>query len=96
MLVLKNKIVFYYFSCGHKRVLVSNIVWCILMPSPFPFSREHIKVTDVMEYMRRSTLHMTNLNTANKRKCRSSLYHIVENDFATTFTTKWKLDSREV
>ena len=27
---------------------------------------------------------ITNLNTANKRKGRSKLYHIVENDFAVT------------
>ena len=46
-------------------------------------SRECIKVTDVIEYVRRSTLNMTNLNTAHKRKGRSTLYHIVENDFVT-------------
>ena len=31
---------------------------------------------------------MTNLDTVYKRKGRSGLYHIVENDFA---TTKWKV-----
>ena len=34
---------------------------------------------------------MTNLNTANKRKGGSKLSHIVENDFAVTVVTKWKL-----
>ena len=48
-------------------------------------------MTDVIEYARRSTLYMTNLNTANKRQIDVTLYHIVENDFATTFTTEWKL-----
>ena len=33
---------------------------------------------------------MTNLNTAHKRKDRWRLYHIIEGDFATTATTKWK------
>ena len=37
-----------------------------------------------MEYARRFTLAMTNLGTAHKRKDRSRLYHIVENDFTTT------------
>ena len=46
-------------------------------------------MTDVIEYVRRSTLIMTNLNTVHKRKGRSRLYHIVENDFP---TTKCKLD----
>ena len=35
---------------------------------------------------------MTNLNTTHKSKDSFRLYHIVENDFATTVTTKWKLD----
>ena len=47
-------------------------------------------MTDVIEYVRRSTLNMTNVNTAHKRKGRSRLYHIVENDFATTVKAKWK------
>ena len=34
---------------------------------------------------------MSNLNTANKREGRSRLYHIVENDFASTDATKCKL-----
>ena len=34
------------------------------------------------------TLNMANLNTAHKRKDTSRLYHIVQNDFATTVTTK--------
>ena len=34
---------------------------------------------------------MTNLNTTHKRKSWSRLYHIVENDFSKTVTTKWKL-----
>ena len=34
---------------------------------------------------------MNNLNTANRREGRSRPYHIVENDFATTDATKWKL-----
>ena len=36
-------------------------------------------MTDVIEYVHRVTLNMTNLNTVHKR--RSRLYHIVENDF---------------
>ena len=52
--------------------------------------REYIKVTDVIEYVRRSTLDMTNLNEAHKREGRSRLYHIIENDFPTTVATKWK------
>ena len=43
-----------------------------------------IKMTDVIEYVRRSTLNMTSLHTAHKRKDRSRLYHVVENLFATT------------
>ena len=34
---------------------------------------------------------MSNLNTANKREGRSRPYNFVENDFATTDATKWKL-----
>ena len=56
--------------------------------------REYIKVTDVIEYTRRSTLNFTNLNTAHKRKGRSKLHQIVENDFVTTATTKRKLELR--
>ena len=37
-------------------------------------------MTDVIEYARRFTLNMTNLNTAFQKKGRSTLYHIVEND----------------
>ena len=48
-------------------------------------------MTGVIEYGRRSTLSVTNMNTAHKRKGRSRLYNIVENDFATAVTTKWKL-----
>ena len=47
-------------------------------------SRENIKVTDGIEYVRRSTFNTTNLNTVHKGKGRSRLYHIPENDFATT------------
>ena len=43
--------------------------------------REYIKLTDVIEYVRRSTLNMTNLNTAQKRKGKFRRYH-----FATTVT----------
>ena len=50
--------------------------------------RQHIEVTDVIEYVRRTTLNVTNLNTVHKREDRSRLYHIVKNVFA---TTKWKL-----
>ena len=47
----------------------------------FPFSREYIKVTDVIEYVRRSALNMTtNLNTARERIERLRLYRIVEHD----------------
>ena len=49
------------------------------------------QVTDVIESARRSTLSMTNMNTDHKRKGRSKLYNIVENDLVTTVTTKWKL-----
>ena len=49
-----------------------------------------IKVTDVIDYVHRFTLNMTNLNTAHKRKDTSRLYRIVQDDFATTVTTKWK------
>ena len=45
----------------------------------------------MIKYIRRSTLNdMTNLNTAHKRKVTSRVYHMVENDFATIVTTKWK------
>ena len=36
----------------------------------------------------RPTLNMTNLNTAQGRKVRSRLYHVVEDDFAAVVTTK--------
>ena len=39
---------------------------------------------DVVEYVCRSTPNVTSLNTVNERKGRSTLYHIIENDFATT------------
>ena len=71
----------------------------MLIPLQFPFScecHEYNKVTDVIEYVRRSTLNMTNLNAAHKRKGRSTLYHIVQNDFAMTVTTKWKLGFRVI
>ena len=43
-------------------------------------SRAYQSVCEHMiEYVRRSTLNMTNLNAAYKRKGRSRLYHIVEN-----------------
>ena len=41
------------------------------------------QVTDMIEYVY-ADLHLANLNTAHKRKGRSRLYQIVENDFATT------------
>ena len=46
-------------------------------------------------HVRRCTLNITNLRTAYKRKDRPRLYHIVENDFTTTVTTKWKLGLRQ-
>ena len=55
-----------------------------------------MKVTGVIEYVRRCTLNTTNLNTVHKRQGRSGLYHIVENDFSATVTTEWKLDSRVI
>ena len=45
----------------------------------------------MIECVRRSTLNITNLNTTNKRKGKSRLYHIVDNDRTTTVATKWKL-----
>lgn len=36
------------------------------------------------------TLYMTDLNVAHKREDRSRLYRIVEDDFTTTVSTKWK------
>ena len=53
-------------------------------------------MTNVIEYARRFTLNMTNLNKAHKRKGRSRLYRIVENDFATTVTTKRSVRSSVV
>ena len=50
-----------------------------------------MQLTDVAEHIYRSTLNMSNLNTANKREGRSRPYNFVENDFATTDATKWKL-----
>ena len=44
----------------------------------------------MIEYVDRSTLNMTNLNTVYKGKHRSRLFHIVQDDFATTVTTKSK------
>ena len=52
-------------------------------------------MADVIEYVRWSKLYATNLNTAHIRKCRSRLYHIVEDDLATKVTTKWKLGFRK-
>ena len=46
-------------------------------PSLSLFSREcrkYTKVIDVIEYVPRYKLYVTNLNTAHKRKCRSRLY----------------------
>ena len=48
-------------------------------------------MTDVIEYVRRSTLNMTNLNTGHRRKGGPRQTHIVDNDFARTVTTTWKL-----
>ena len=46
-------------------------------------------MTDVIEYIHRSTLNMTNLNTVHKiRSRRPRLYHIVEVDFDSTITSK--------
>ena len=62
--------------------------------SQFPFSHkclQYVKVTDMIEHVRRSTLIMTNLNTTHKSKDNFRLYHIVENDFATTVTVNLKL-----
>ena len=54
---------------------------------------QYIKVIEEIEYVRRSTLNMTNFNIINhKKKGRSRLCCIVENDFAATVTVKWKLD----
>ena len=47
-------------------------------------------MTDVIEYIRRSTLKKTNLNTAHK-KGRSTVHAIVKNDFVTIVATEWKL-----
>ena len=62
------------------------MIICSNFKAQFPFGdecRNYIKVTDVIEHVRRSTHKMTNLNTAHKRKGRSSLYHIAEKGFAT-------------
>ena len=49
-------------------------------------------MTDVIEYVRRSTLNIIKLSTAHiKVDLHYHRYHIVENNFATTVTTKWKL-----
>ena len=51
----------------------------------------------MVEYVRRSTLNMTDLNTAHKRKGRSRLYHIVEKVFvATVCLSKNKLAIHDV
>ena len=42
------------------------------------------QVSDVIEYVHRCTFNMTNLNTIHKRKDRSRLYHVVEDNFPTT------------
>ena len=52
---------------------------------------KHIKVTNAIEYVRRCTLNMTNLNAVHRRKGGFRLYHIVQDDVATTVTTKWNL-----
>ena len=51
---------------------------------------EYINVTDVIEYVHRSTLKMTNLNTAHQEKIDLDYYYIVQDDFASTVTIKWK------
>ena len=57
----------------------------------------HIKVTDVIEHVRRSTLNMTNLNTlVHKRKGRSRLYHSVEKVFVVTVCLSTKLAIHDV
>ena len=57
------------------------------MNIPLPFNREYRQcinnVTDVIEYVRRSALSITNLKSPHKRKSRSTLYHIVESDLET-------------
>ena len=45
------------------------------------------KEADVIEYVHRRTLDLTNFNTARKEKKRSKLCNIVEDDFDTTVTT---------
>ena len=50
-----------------------------------------IKGTDVIERVRRSTLNMTNVNTAHKSKGGFRQNRIVENDFATTLYDQMKL-----
>ena len=45
-------------------------------------------MTDVIEYIHRSTLNMTNLNTVHKIRFRPRLYHVVEVDFDSTITSK--------
>ena len=48
------------------------------------------------EYVHRFIhLNKYNLNAVHKRKNRFRLYHIVEDDFVTTVTTKWKQDFRK-
>ena len=63
------------------------LVPCGIPASGYKFSRqclEYIKMADVIEYARQCGLYMTTeLNTDHKRKGRSRLYHIVENNFDT-------------
>ena len=50
-------------------------------------------MTDVIEYVRRSTLNMTDLNRANKRKDSSRLYRIVEDNLRSFMPIKKKDNS---
>lgn len=47
-------------------------------------------VVNVVNISDRSTLDMTDSNTAHKRKNRFRLYRIIKDDFPKTVTTKWK------
>ena len=70
-------------QCKCKGLNASSIYKC----------REYIEVADVMEYVHRSTINITNLTTVHERKGRSTLYDIVRNDFGKRVTTKWKLQA---
>ena len=62
------------------RLIISLAVIVLFQCTFIEYSCEYIKVTDVIEYSRRSTLIVTDLNTAHKRKSRSGLHHIVQNE----------------